>query len=269
MHMARQAHNLDSKLIVSSVVHCEQKCNRSASKTEADRCDSRDQAASQASGSDLRGLLQEREDVRRDSSWRFPTPSCPIAPGFARCVRFALSRGEVGVLDVALGRGEIGHRIGQRRDVAVERGRLEGAELAAERGHAVQRRLNDLAGLRRIGRQRGILARTDLDTSRPTVPPSEPVSTLWMPRSGPAGAEVTVGAELEQGAAAGDVEIDILAGSDWVGSKAAEKAKLGVFSETVLPWPVAATPFTVAAMSVPVAFVRRRATCRTCRPCLR
>ena len=28
-----------------------------------------------------------------------------------------------------------------------------------------------------------------------------------------------------------------------------------MFSETVLPWPVAATPFTVATMSVPVAFV--------------
>ena len=40
-----------------------------------------------------------------------------------------------------------------------------------------------------------------------------------------------------------------------MGSKAAEKPKLGVFSETVLPWPVAATPFTVAEMSEPVAFV--------------
>ena len=100
----------------------------------------------------------------------------------------------------------------RRRDVAVQGGGLERAELAAKGGHVVQRLLHDLTGERGVRRQGRLLARSEFEEV--TGAAAEAARTDILDADLGLLTADDIGAELEQGPAAQDLETIVSRGGD-------------------------------------------------------
>ena len=125
---------------------------------------------------------------------------------------------------------------------------MEGAQPTAERGDLVDRLFDDRGRRRRVGRQVGRAARRRAGYSLPLTPPSRAVFTLAMPMRA-CWLRDHVRTELEQGAAAGDREVDRAGEAGRHVERQVERR--GVDRQRVAVAPLAAMPLTVATTSVP------------------
>ena len=131
------------------------------------------------------GVLQQREDVLRILVGDAQHGGAGLHQDLLSCEVGAFGR-EVGVLDRALSRGEVGHGVRQGIDVGVDGCGLEGAQPAAELADLVGSRGEDLPGQRRIGGQRGGIAGANLIEGSPSYRPASRCRRSGCP-GGPAG----------------------------------------------------------------------------------